>query len=312
MVRLFRLLALACLANMTLVLSVLAAPRVWIAVTEEGGPYAEVAAVLKSELAGSAEVGVGNWQRLFDSHESPPNLIVTVGVGAFDGALERLAPREGDWTRVPVVATLLPQAVFEARMAAGRVMRRPVSAVVLDQPLGRQLALIKRVLPERQRIGILPSPQTRALLPMLEKEAALRGLRLVPGATINFPDDLYPTLKSVLEGADVILALPDAAVFQSGNLQNILLTTYRARVPLVAFSPAYVKAGAVLALYATPPQIARRAAELVRDVLAGRALPPPQHSREFTVGVNAKVAASLGVQIDDPTAIAEDLRRQQP
>jgi ABC-type uncharacterized transport system substrate-binding protein len=80
-------------------------------------------------------------------------------------------------------------------------------------------------------------------------------------------------------------------------------------VPLVAFSPAYVKAGAVLALYSTPAQVARRAAEMTRTWLAGRGLPPPQAPREFAVTANAKVAASLGLQLDEASLIAEDLRR---
>lgn len=307
---LFRL-ALACLVYMTLVLDVRAAPRVWVAVAEEEGAYAEAAAVLKAELAGNAEISTARWQALFDGREAMPDLIVTIGVAALDGTLERLAQKGAAWARVPLVATLVPQVVFEARMAAGPVVQRPISAVVLDQPLGRQLAFIKRALPERRRVGILPGVQTRPLLRTLEKEASGLGLKLVIAPAINAADDLYPALKTALEEADVILALPEPTVYHGGTLQNILLTAYRARTPLVAFSPAYVKAGAVLALYSTPTQVARRAVELVRDWQAGRGLPVPQTPREFSVAVNAKVAASLGLQIDDAAVIVEYLRRQE-
>ena len=108
-----------------------------------------------------------------------------------------------------------------------------------------------------------------------------------------------------------ISALPDPTVYHAATLQNILLTTYRARVPLVAFSAAYVRAGAVLAVYSTPAQVARRAAEMVKSWQAGRGLPPPQMPREFAVAANAKVAASLGLMLDDAAVIAEDLRRQE-
>lgn len=304
-------LVLACLTTMTLVLEAAAATRVWVAVAEEGGAYAEAAAALRAELADGAEIGSGKWQALFDGQEGMPDLIVTVGVAAFDGALERLAQKEAAWARVPVLAILLPQAVFEARMASGPVVQRPISAVVLDQPLGRQMAFIKRALPDRRHVGVLSGTQTRPLLKALEKEASGRGLRLMSAPVANAPDDLYPALRSVLEEADVLLALPEPAVYNSGTLQNILLTTYRARTPLVAFSPAYVKAGAVLALYSTPAQVARRAAEIVREWRAGRGLPAVQAPREFTVVLNAKVAASLGLQIDDANAIVESLRRQE-
>lgn len=304
-------LALACLATMTLVLEAAAATRVWVAVAEEEGAYAEAAAALKAELADGAEISAGKWQALFDGQEGMPDLIVTVGVAAFDGALDRLAQKGGGWARVPVLATLLPQAVFEARMATGPVVQRPISAVVLDQPLGRQMAFIKRALPDRRHVGVLSGTQTRPLLKTLEKEAGGRGLKLVSAPVANASDDLYPALRVVLEEADVLLALPEPAIYNSGTLQNILLTTYRARTPLVAFSPAYVKAGAVLALYSTPAQVARRAAEIVREWRAGRGLPAVQAPREFSVVLNAKVAASLGLQIDDANAIVESLRRQE-
>jgi putative tryptophan/tyrosine transport system substrate-binding protein len=311
MARFFISLALTCLVNMTLVLEVAAAPRVWVALAEEGGAHAEVAAVLQPELADQFEVSVATWQTLFDGKTAMPDLIVTVGVAALDGTLERLAKKDVAWARIPVLATLLPQTVFDARMAAGPVVQRPFSAAVLDQPLGRQMALIKRALPRRQLVGVLVGAQTRPLLDGLEKEARARGLMLMSAPTIGAPEMIYPALKLVLNDAEVILALPDPMIYHGASLQNILLTTYRARVPLVAFSPAYVKAGAVLAVYSTPTQVARRAVEMIGNWLAGRGLPPPQMPREFSVMANSRVAASLGLQIDDPAAIAEDLRRQE-
>jgi len=311
MARLFLCLALACLVNMTLVLEVMASPRIWVALAEEGGAHAEAAAVLKSDLADQHEISVAGWQALFAGQSAMPDLIVTVGVAALDGTLERLAKKEPAWARVPVLATLLPQTVFDARMASGSVVRRQFSAAMLDQPLGRQMALIKRALPGRHLVGVLVGAQSRPQLDELEKEARARGLLLVSSPTVSAPEMIYPALKAVLNDAEVILALPDPAIYHGASLQNILLTTYRARVPLVAFSPAYAKAGAVRAVYSTPAQVARRAVEMIGIWAAGRGLPPPQMPREFSVMVNSKVAASLGLQIDDPAAIAEDLRRQE-
>lgn len=311
MTRLLSRLAFACLLVMTLVLPA-HAQRVWVVLTEEGGVQAETAAVLRAELAGLA-LTTGAWKTLLDDKAAPPALIVTVGAAAFTETLNWLVDRSPAWREVPVLATLLPLAAYDAeavRRAPGATGQRVLSAVVLDQPLGRQLALLKRAMPERRRVGVLAGPQTRAQLVALEKAATARGFRLVV-APVNAPEELYPALKTVMESADVILALPDPTVYHSATLQNILLTTYRARVPLVAFSPAYVKAGAVLAVYATPAQVAYRAVEMVRGWQAGRGLPPPQMSREFAVAANAKVAASLGLSLDDAALIAEDLRRQE-
>ena len=78
---------------------------------------------------------------------------------------------------------------------------------------------------------------------------------------------IFPALKQVLEDAEVLLALADAQIYNSNSLQNILLTSFRARVPLVAFSPAYVRAGALMAVHVTPTQLGAQAGVIARGVL---------------------------------------------
>jgi putative tryptophan/tyrosine transport system substrate-binding protein len=308
----FLRLALACLVYMTLVLDVAAAPqRVWVALTQEEGAYAEAATVLQEELSGNLDMQVAHWRAVFHAKSTPPDLIIAVGVGALDGVIEQLGKRGEAWSRVPLLATLVPQAIFDARVAGHPSARRPFSAALLDQPPGRQFALIKRALPQHQRVGVLNGPQTRLQLDVLETEAAARGIVLRSTQPVNAAEDIYPALKQALDDTQLILALPDPLIYHSASLQNILLTTYRARTPLVAFSPAYVKAGAMLAVYSTPAQVARRAVEMVRAWQAGRGLPSPQKPREFEIAVNERVAASLGLWIDDPYLMAADLRRQE-
>lgn len=307
--RLFLRLSLACLVYMTLVLDATAGPRIWVALSEQGGPYEEVANALRVGMDGSADLRSEPWQYLWERKGEKPDLIVTVGVAAMDGTLERLAARDAGWSQVPVLAILVPQAVFEARRAHPAASGRPFGAVVLDQPLGRQLALIKRALPDRVRVGVVPGAQTRPLLSQLEREARSRGLQLVKGPEVRAPEDIYPSLREVLVEADVVLALPDPAIYNANTLQNILLATYRARVPLVAFSSAYVKAGALLALYSTPAQVARTAVEVLRQWQAGQGLATLQRPREFTAAVNPRVATSLQFLIDDEAALVADLRR---
>ena len=286
-----------------------AGPRIWVALSDQGGPYEEAAAAVRAGMDGSADLRSEPWQYLWERKGEKPDLIVTVGVAAMDGTLERLAARDAGWSQVPVLAILVPQAVFEARRAHPAASGRPFGAVVLDQPLGRQLALIKRALPDRVRVGVVPGAQTRPLLSQLEREARSRGLQLVKGPEVRAPEDIYPSLREVLVEADVVLALPDPAIYNANTLQNILLATYRARVPLVAFSSAYVKAGALLALYSTPAQVARTAVEVLRQWQAGQGLATLQRPREFTAAVNPRVATSLQFLIDDEAALVADLRR---
>lgn len=304
--RLVRL-VLVCFLAMVCALPASARENVWVALGGEAGPYEEVAAVLRAEWPGK-QLTIAPWAQLAERSGTPPDLVVTVGAVAFEGMLKQMRGRGGAWESVPLLGTLLPDLAFRAAVDKTRPGRRSVSAVVLDQPIARQFAMIQRALPARQRIAVLAGPQTRPYLKVLEREAQLRGMQLIAGSAIVDPEDIFPSLKMILEQADVVLALPDTLVYNGASLQNILLTTYRARVPVVTFSPAYVKAGALLAMYSTPAQVAREVVGLLRHWRAGQPLPEPVSPEEFAVIANPRVASSLGIGLDDAAQIAEDLR----
>lgn len=303
-------LALACLLAMTLALPAAAGQRIWVALAEESGPYAEAANELRGALGGSNELTIRRWQAFGEEKGPVPDLIVTVGSTAFDEMLKSLRNRGAEWRRVPVLASLLPRLAYETNAERQQAGGRLISAALLDQPLNRQFALLKRVLPDRRRVGVLIGQQTAALLPSLQAEGRAIGDTVVSSAALG-QEEIYPALKQVLENSDVLLALPEPGIYNAGTLQHILLTTYRARVPVVAFSSAYVKAGAVLALYSTPAQVMQRAVEMIMNWQAGRGLPSPQMPRDFSVAVNTQVAASLGLSIDEAANITRDLRHQE-
>ena len=96
---------------------------------------------------------------------------------------------------------------------------------------------------------------------------------------------MFAALKPVLDDAEVLLAVADPEVYNGTTVSNILLATYRAQLPVVAFSPAYVNAGALLALYSTPRQIGTQAAGLARQLqLGGPTVAASQYPVEFQCG----------------------------
>lgn len=269
---------------------------VWIALGESGGAYAEAAEAARGELmrgGGRGEPLVKPWRELIAGGAAPPRLVVAVGVGAMRGIAD-------SGLKVPMVATLVPRASYQ-RFADSLSGGRSVTAVWLDQPVVRQMDLLRLALPQRRRVGVLFGADSRLFEQELLRAGSERGLDIV--AAHAYSGEQVPTsLQRTLEDADVLLALPDPQIYNSSTIQNILTAAYRRRLPLVGFSAAYVKAGALLALYSTPAQVGAQAGEIARTVLAGKPLPPPQWPREFAVGVNADVARSLGVPLDGDAA----------
>lgn len=224
----------------------------------------------------------------------PPRPTVYVALGS---EATQLLTAAG--TQAPVLSALIPRSSFERIVRSqGKTVSARLSAIYLDQPLARQLALARLALPQAKRLGVLWGAESADRATGLRPLVAAHGLELQE-TRVTQADDLPLALAQVLGGSDVLLALADPAIYNSNTLQNILMSSFRARVPLVAFSPAYVRAGAVLALYTTPVQAGQQAAELVLGVLRGK--PLPDHVLEpndFEVGVNAHVARVLDLTLD--------------
>ena len=117
----------------------------------------------------------------------------------------------------------------------------------------------------------------------------------------------------MLGRSDLLLAAPDAQVYTRSTLQGMLLSAYRANNPVIGFSSAYVRAGALAAVYSTPEQIGRQAAEMILRA-AGQTdwqLPAPQNPRYFSVEVNRDVARALGLSLEEDSRLLERLKRSE-
>ncbi|CAG0981084.1 hypothetical protein MTYP_01766 [Methylophilaceae bacterium] len=237
--------------------------------------------------------------------ENDGHVLVAVGVQAFS-ELSRLE------TKLPIFGVFVPQLSYEAVWAESRRNQRRFSAILLDQPFGRQMALLRTILPAAQRIGILYGPASRQFGVALQHSAAEHGLELVE-QDVEQDSELMPKLKHVLADSQVLLAIPDPGIYSRETAQTILLTSYRYQTPVIGFSQAYVRAGALAAVYSSPRQIARQAAEIIMQSQDG--FPAPRYPKYFSVDINRQVARSLSIELSDENALSEALvriERQSP
>ena len=258
---------------------------------ESGGVYRELIEAMRGEierqLPGQVTLAVS--AKPPSPSAVPPRMVVTVGVAAHTTVQEG---REG---ATPILATLIPRLRFEREAVRfGRHSR--ISAIVIDQPASRQAALIRAAFPKVRRVGMLLGPESK--LQALPLSSAIVEQGMSPFVREPGAGGLFSALQDVLEESDVLLAVADTAVFNSESITNILTAAYRRQVPLIGFSPGYVKAGAVLSLYATPAQMGQAAATAVLAVINGDALVSPAAAREYSIEINQAVARSLGLSLD--------------
>lgn len=296
--------------------AVAAQPRIQVLLSDTTEAYREVDASLRRALEAWAPGRVepethaltalpGGLKSLL---AQKPALIVPVGLRATAVALR-------DAGAVPVLSLLVPEsdyAALWANLQPGAAAPRTRSAIYLDQPLERQLDLLQLLLPNARRIGALAGTQSAAQAERLATLARERGLEPVIMPVPEHDNPIHP-LTRLMDRADVLLALPDPNVFRRSSLQAILLTTYRSRVPVIGFSQAYVRAGALAAVHSTAGQIGTQAGEWIAD-LAGRGqwtLGEPRHPVYYSVSVNPQVAQSLALPAPDEAALLEALQDQE-
>ncbi len=287
------------------------ANMVGVVLSGSGGSYGEAIDALSAEIRRlpgarvvSTVIGASPAPALPEEF-SGAQLLVAVGTRAAQQLL-----RAGD-LRVPVLCLLVPRSSYETLVSGLRgTDARRVSAVYLDQPLSRQVELIRQALPGLGRVGSVVGPDSARELDRLQAALEGRGLKLV-SERVSRDSELFPALSRVMGDSDVFLALPDSRVVNPDTAQNLLLTSYRLRTPVIGYSAAYVRAGAFAAVFSTPAQMAAQAGEIARSFLRSPTLPAPQYPRVFLVSINRQVARSLGLDPDDDNLIRERIGRAE-
>ncbi|NNM81504.1 MAG: hypothetical protein HKL98_02720 [Burkholderiales bacterium] len=225
------------------------------------------------------------------------DLVVTVGMKAAGLALNR--------TTLPVIASMIPSYSFAALK---QIRPNGLSAIFVDQPWDRQVRLLRAAFPERTRVGLLTSPRSNLDISDLRLKLEEAGDTLlseeVPEGT------LFGKLEKTLSGSQILLAVPDSAIYNSNSIRDILLSSYRYRVPMVGFSEAFVDAGAICAIYSTPEQLAAQAGAMLGAYLKLGRLPEPEFPKLFKISVNHEVSSMLGIPIPSRELLILKLERE--
>lgn len=223
-------------------------------------------------------------------------LVIALGVKALE-ASSKLTHS------TPVMGVFTPLPSFNSLLVKSRRDVTNFSAIILDQPFERQMSLIKQTLPKANKLGVLLGSTSSQYGDYVRKEGEDSGF-VVFEERVEQESDLIPKLKSLLDHVDVLMAIPDPAIYSRETAQPILLTSYRYRKPIFGYSQSYVRAGALAAVYTSSKQLAKQAAEMaVKAHPAPSELPPPQSPKYFSIMLNYQVARSLNITLSDEDEI---------
>lgn len=213
---------------------------------------------------------------------------------------------ESSFVDVPLLSIFPPRPIAE-----GVDSKRVIGVIHWEMPPGRFLNLIS-LLPGRRgaSVSMLVSATTQSRLVRYEAAGAERGLK-VQGERVDKESEVGPAVERLVASKGVFLALPDPVTQTQVTVPPLLLITYRAAVPVIGYSDAYLRAGAAVALYSTPEQVAQQVLDTVNLYRRSGSLPTAQTLKYYSVGINPTVLRSLGITLPSAEELEGRLRQMR-
>jgi putative ABC transport system substrate-binding protein len=172
--------------------------------------------------------------------------------------------------------------------------------------LGKRFELLKEILPNLSRVGILFNPDVafnRSRQASMTETARILGLTTIPVEARGLDALEQAFAMMVRERAQAFVMQGDSVLYN--NRGQIVEMALRNRLPAASLQKEYAEAGFLLTYGANIPDLYRRAAGFVDRFLKGAkpAELPVEQPTKFELVINLKTAKALGI-IVQPTLLA--------
>lgn len=218
-----------------------------------------------------------HWQ----SKIGPDDLVLAIGSKASQAVAAARLPQ-------PVIYTFSEQQTLPATQTGSW------AAVVLDQPLSRLLPVAASLSKTEYRQDIVvavSSDNTQTI-------KALRAVKDFPLKIVEVAADeaAGKVVEPYLYNAVALVAVRDKAIWSGNSAKWLLHQAYNFKVPVVGYSQTFLKAGALVSVYATLEQTIAETAELLNywieyEVLPKRGVYYPAYQTD----VNPSIARALKI-----------------
>jgi putative ABC transport system substrate-binding protein len=224
--------------------------------------------------------------------------------GALDSALEgalgnkdtRLVIAVGSRALSSVRARHIAVPVETVMVLAGGEPDSAAGHVDLAIPLAAQLGAMRAIWPGRRRAGIIRNPaQPRWAAEVLEACARHEGFLPLVVDCLG-PAHLLKALATLKGKVDFVLCFPDPDLYNPVTIKPLVLASLEHGLPLVGFSPAFVRAGAAAGIFPDYRDLGRQAGEMALRLLRGEERAADESPRKIQVAINQRVDRLLGVE----------------
>lgn len=170
-------------------------------------------------------------------------------------------------TKLPVVSAMLSIADLSSEKAPPSKL---AGAVYLDLDFAQVAQEVSRLFPAKKRLGLIVNSRTsgpnKQILSRLAKDGFTVQIAVSPNRA-----GLLEAFREIKNKVDLVVCLPETGLFDSRTIPALLRQSLEEQVPVVGFSPSFVKAGAIAGVFPDYSDIGQQTAEVVRRAMAAPA-----------------------------------------
>ena len=195
---------------------------------------------------------------------------------------------------------------FDIPIIAGMILKQELlersakaTGVTLDFPLEIQFKWMHKIIPDARTIGVIYNPkENQEKISYATRISKKNGFR-IKAIEVSAPKEMPLAFARLSNNADVLWGVSDSVVLTPQTTQQVLLFSFRNRIPLVGLSPAWVKAGALYSLDWDYADIGEQCGEMALNVLQGVDVNSinPAPPRKVLYTLNLKIAKRLKLKI---------------
>jgi putative tryptophan/tyrosine transport system substrate-binding protein len=181
----------------------------------------------------------------------------------------------------------------------GRLTGNNITGVTLDASVKEQFSALQKMMPGLKTIGVIYDPRVSSDL-IREARSASKGLGLhLETREVSSHKEVTWAVRDLMGLVEAQWVIADSTVVNAENLRHMLLTSVENKVPILAFSDAVVREGALASVSSPKEDIGDEAAGLANRILNGELIStlPIRCSRRAVVFINLKTAKSIKLSI---------------
>ncbi len=225
-----------------------------------------------------------------------PGVRVIIAVGS-----EALEIVTAGHPTVPVVCTMVLHHTAEKDLSGA------AATVSLDIPVEEMIARLKKIFPQKTRLGIIRNPSSSSCTPaQLQARAQPLGfvVRVVDAAS---PEQLLPALMSLKGQMDLVWCMPDGLLYNSVTIKPLILASLENRLPLIGFSESFARAGAALGIYPDFRDIGIETGEVARQIMDNQPVREVVGPRKMKLAINQSVLRLIGLRYPAEAVAGEEI-----